>query len=128
MDHEDHNPLGKEFMFAANADDAICHCATEAQAPNPTEPFFLIVADFDMGLFSVEGPMTDDGPWPPAARGKSSVVSYAVRPARIGSFSPRNSNGRTTWATLHPAASCGHVDERSDGSRLTKPRCSISTH
>jgi hypothetical protein len=29
--------------------------------------FFLIVADFDMGLFSVEGPMTDDGPWNLAA-------------------------------------------------------------
>jgi hypothetical protein len=35
--------------------------------PNPTEPFFLIVADFDTGLFSVEGPMTDDGPWNLAA-------------------------------------------------------------
>ena len=35
--------------------------------PNPTEPFFLIVADFDAGLFSVEGPMTDDGPWNLAA-------------------------------------------------------------
>jgi hypothetical protein len=27
----------------------------------PSEPFFLIVADYDRGLFSVEGPMTDDG-------------------------------------------------------------------
>ena len=35
--------------------------------PNPTEPFFLIVADYDMGLFSVEGPMIDDGPWNLAA-------------------------------------------------------------
>jgi hypothetical protein len=35
--------------------------------PNPTEPAFLIVADFDTGLFSVEGPMTDDGPWNLAA-------------------------------------------------------------
>jgi hypothetical protein len=33
----------------------------------PTEPFFLIVADFDMGLFRVEGPMTDDGLWNLAA-------------------------------------------------------------
>lgn len=23
--------------------------------PNPTEPFFLIIADYDRGLFSVEG-------------------------------------------------------------------------
>jgi hypothetical protein len=35
--------------------------------PSPTEPFFLIVADFDTGLFSVEDPMTDDGPWNLAA-------------------------------------------------------------
>jgi hypothetical protein len=26
--------------------------------PDPTQPFFLIVADYDRGLFSVEGPMT----------------------------------------------------------------------
>jgi hypothetical protein len=32
-------------------------------APNPAQPFFLIVVDFDMGRFCVEGPMTDDGPW-----------------------------------------------------------------
>ena len=36
-------------------------------APTPSQPFFLIVADFDAGLFSVEGPMTDDGPWNLAA-------------------------------------------------------------
>ena len=35
--------------------------------PDPTEPFFLIVTDFDAGLFSVEGPMMDDGPWNLAA-------------------------------------------------------------
>jgi hypothetical protein len=33
----------------------------------PAEPFFLIVADHDQGFFSVEGPMTDDGPWNLAA-------------------------------------------------------------
>jgi hypothetical protein len=32
-----------------------------------TEPFFLIVTDFDAGLLSVDGPMTDDGPWNLAA-------------------------------------------------------------
>jgi hypothetical protein len=31
-------------------------------------PFFLIVTDLDRGLFSVEGPMTDDRPWQAAAR------------------------------------------------------------
>lgn len=30
--------------------------------PNPSEPFFLIVADFETKRFCVEGPMTDDGP------------------------------------------------------------------
>ena len=37
------------------------------RGPNPTEPFFLIIADYDRGMFSVEGPMTDDGPWNLAA-------------------------------------------------------------
>jgi hypothetical protein len=35
--------------------------------PHPNAPFFLIVADHDRGFFSVEGPMTDDGPWNLAA-------------------------------------------------------------
>jgi len=30
-------------------------------------PFFLIIADHDRGVFSVEGPMTDDRPWRDAA-------------------------------------------------------------
>lgn len=36
--------------------------------PPPSEPFFLIVTDHDRGAFSVEGPMTNDGPWNNAAR------------------------------------------------------------
>ena len=32
-------------------------------ASDPHEVFFLIVADLDVGLFCVEGPMTDDRPW-----------------------------------------------------------------
>lgn len=36
--------------------------------PPPPAPFFLIVADHDRGVFSVEGPMTDDGAWNNAAR------------------------------------------------------------
>jgi len=31
-------------------------------------PFFLIVADHDRHVFSVEGPMTDDRTWQDAAR------------------------------------------------------------
>ena len=31
--------------------------------PSSTAPFFLIVADEDRRAFTVEGPMTDDGPW-----------------------------------------------------------------
>jgi hypothetical protein len=36
--------------------------------PDPTQPFYLIVTDNDRGVFSVEGPMTDDRPWNAAAR------------------------------------------------------------
>jgi hypothetical protein len=38
-------------------------------APNsaPTEPFYLIVADHDRGVFCIEGPMADDRPWKEAA-------------------------------------------------------------
>jgi hypothetical protein len=39
-----------------------------ASEPERSGQFFLIVADHDQGLFSVEGPMTDDGPWKNAAR------------------------------------------------------------
>jgi hypothetical protein len=37
------------------------------QTQTPTEPFFLIIADLDAGLFCVEGPMTDDALWNLAA-------------------------------------------------------------
>jgi hypothetical protein len=33
----------------------------------PDQPFYLIVADHDRGVFAVEGPMTDDRPWNEAA-------------------------------------------------------------
>ena len=36
--------------------------------PNPTEPFFLIVAEHDRRVFAVEGPITDDRPWEAAAK------------------------------------------------------------
>ena len=35
--------------------------------PDPRDAFFLIVADFDAGLFCIEGPMSDDAPWHVAA-------------------------------------------------------------
>ena len=34
--------------------------------PEP-EPFYLIVTDFDRGVFAVEGAMTDTSPWDDAA-------------------------------------------------------------
>jgi hypothetical protein len=33
----------------------------------PTQPFYLIVANHDRGVFAVEGPMTDARPWDEAA-------------------------------------------------------------
>jgi hypothetical protein len=33
-----------------------------------SQPFFLIVADHDRGVFAVEGPMTDDRRWKEAAK------------------------------------------------------------
>ena len=40
----------------------------EPPDPEPSGPFFLIVADHDRSVFAVEGPMIDDGPWKSAAR------------------------------------------------------------
>ncbi len=36
-------------------------------SPHPPAPYFLIVADQDRRVFTVEGPMTDSGPWNLAA-------------------------------------------------------------
>ena len=36
-------------------------------SPPPVEPFYLVVTDHDRGIFTVEGPMTDAGPWNEAA-------------------------------------------------------------
>ena len=38
------------------------------EPPQPTEPFFLVIADHDRGVFSVEGPRIDDRPWHAATR------------------------------------------------------------
>ena len=35
---------------------------------DPTAAFYLIITDHDRGVFSVEGPMTDDRPWETPAR------------------------------------------------------------
>jgi hypothetical protein len=51
---------------------------------DPTEPFFLIVADHDRGFFSVEDPITDDGPWNLAAR----LVREAGRDVQCGPAGP----------------------------------------
>lgn len=40
---------------------------SDPEPPNPDEPFFLVVADHDRRVFSIEGPMTDDGLWIAAA-------------------------------------------------------------
>ena len=34
----------------------------------PTEPFYLVVADHSLRVFCIEGPMTDEQPWQIAAR------------------------------------------------------------
>jgi len=34
----------------------------------PAKPFFLVVADHSLGVFAIEGPMTDDHAWQTAAR------------------------------------------------------------
>jgi hypothetical protein len=39
-----------------------------AEPPEPSTPFYLIVADHTRGVFAVEGPTTDDRPWQAAAR------------------------------------------------------------
>jgi hypothetical protein len=60
---------------------------------DPTPPFFLIVADYDRGFFSVEGPMTDDRPWNDAvrhARNHQRRIVCGDRPARIATRSPPN--------------------------------------
>jgi hypothetical protein len=41
---------------------------SDREQPDPAAPFFLVVADHDRRFFSVEGPMTDDGPWISAVR------------------------------------------------------------
>ena len=40
----------------------------EKAMPSTENPFLLVVTDFDRGVFSVEGPLTDDRPWHAAVR------------------------------------------------------------
>ncbi len=47
-----------------------------------TALFFLIIADHDRRVFTVEGPMTDDGPWNLAAgRAREAERSVVCGPA-----------------------------------------------
>jgi hypothetical protein len=50
----------------------------------PNEPFFLIVADLDTGLFCVEGPMTDDRPWRRATQRAKEKRSRNIRSGPAG--------------------------------------------
>ncbi len=45
----------------------------------PGQPFYLVVTNQDRGVFSVEGPMSDDRPWYDAA---SDPISARRRCAR----------------------------------------------
>jgi hypothetical protein len=58
---------------------------------NSTEAFFLIVADLDAEFFSVEGPMTDDGPW-------NLVAGRARESGRSAQCGPRGPNRETLSA------------------------------
>jgi hypothetical protein len=44
------------------------HRAAQMHDSDPTEPFYLIVTDYDRDVLAVESPMTDDRPWETAAR------------------------------------------------------------
>ena len=48
-------------------------------APPETPPFYLIVTDLDRGVFTVEGPMTETGPWDEAATHARSHRRHIVR-------------------------------------------------
>ncbi|MBV9783945.1 MAG: hypothetical protein JO264_09005 [Acidisphaera sp.] len=52
---------------------------------DPTDSFFLIVADLDAGLFSVEGPMTDDRAWHRAAQRAKEKRSRRIQSGPSGS-------------------------------------------
>jgi hypothetical protein len=45
---------------------------------NPDQPFYLIVADHDRGVFAVEGPMIDDQLWEKAAADARSQRRHIV--------------------------------------------------
>jgi hypothetical protein len=76
---------------------------------DPNEPFFLIVADLDAGLFCVEGLVTDDRPWrrtPLNAQRKSgAATSVVARPVRTANCWRASSSKRTNSTACRPAAS-----------------------
>jgi hypothetical protein len=68
-------------------------------------PFFLIVIDEDRDVFSIEGPMTDDQPWQPAARktrDDERHVVCAVRLAQIETRSPLSFAASASWRAVIP--------------------------
>ena len=84
------------------------------RGPNPTEPFFLIIADYDRGMFSVEGPMTDDRPWNLAA-GRARENHRHVQCGPTGTdrdaLASEYQRAHKLAGVRHPEASCGHADE-----------------
>ncbi len=45
---------------------------------NQTEPFFLVIADHDRRIFTVEGPMIDDVQWNSAVRSARDYQRHIV--------------------------------------------------
>ena len=75
---------------------------------DPTQPFYLIVADHDRGVFSVEGPMTDDRPWEAAARyARDHERRITCGPAGpTGTRSLLSTARRTSWLAFHRGIDC----------------------
>ena len=79
------------------------------EPPQGPASFYLIVIDHDRGMFTVEGPMTDDRDWRAAVRRAWSQRHRRrrVRPKRLGPrcARPPNTNVHTTWPACRRAAS-----------------------
>jgi hypothetical protein len=77
-----------------------------AAEPERSAQFFLIVADHDQGLFSVEGPMTDRGKAPRAIPATIFTgASNAAQQARIETYSPANFSARRSLRACRQEAS-----------------------
>jgi hypothetical protein len=67
----------------------------------PLQPFFLIIADEDHGVFCVEGPMSDDAPWHAAAR---QALNLRQRHITCGPSGPDRDGLAATYRSTHRAA------------------------